>query len=114
MTIAPACGRRRTETGHAELPRRDLLALGAGLGAFPALARAQPEGPAVQAPSLATDTWTRFFAAQRVWAYADRLSLQPGERFNVMASTGPGQAARRVRLEVFRMGAADQAPRMDQ
>ncbi|MEO7027287.1 MAG: N,N-dimethylformamidase beta subunit family domain-containing protein [Caulobacteraceae bacterium] len=51
--------------------------------------------------------WVAFFKDQRVWAYADRLSLRPGERFNVMASSGPAQPPRRVRLEVFRLGAAE-------
>ncbi len=59
------------------------------------------------APADVSRSWVAFFKAQRIWAYADRISLRPGEFFNVMASTGPAQPPRRVRLEVFRLGAAE-------
>ncbi len=90
-----------------DLERRDLLRLGFGLAASPSAAAAQTEGGTeVGWASASADVWVRFFAVQRLWAYADRLSLEPGERFNVMASTGPDQPDRRARLEVFRIGAA--------
>jgi hypothetical protein len=93
------------------LPRRSLLRAGAGLAAapLPALAQGEGGGPVV-ATAPAASIWPEFFKGQRIWAYADRLSLQPGERFNVMAAGGPGQPARRVRLEVFRLGATGPAP----
>jgi hypothetical protein len=88
------------------LPRRGLLGLaGAGLAAAPLPALAQSEGgaapPAFPAPP---SVWTAFFKGQRVWAYADRISLNPGEPLNVMMAGGPGEPSRRVRLEVFRIG----------
>lgn len=58
----------------------------------------------------ASDAWTEFFKGQRIWAYADRQSLRPGEPLNVMAAGGPGQPKRRARLEVFRIGANGPAP----
>lgn len=78
-------------------------------------------GFAVAAPALAGEAhphlrekpidplgriWTAYFKGQRVWAYADRLSLNPGQPLSVMASVGPGEPPRRVRLEVFRIGPA--------
>ena len=49
--------------------------------------------------------WPEFFKGQRIWAYADRQSLKPGERLNIMAAAGPGLPSRIVRLEVFRISA---------
>ncbi len=54
--------------------------------------------------------WTEFFKGQRIWAYLDRHGIAPGESFNVMAAGGPGQSPRRVRLEVFRIGASGPVP----
>jgi hypothetical protein len=94
------------------LPRRFLLRLaGLGLAAAPAAARANAEGGGVAVAAPPTSSvWTEFFKGQRVWAYADRQSLNPGDRLNVMAAGGPGQPVRRVRLEVFRLGAAGSTP----
>jgi hypothetical protein len=104
------------------IPRRTLLRLvGAGLAAAPAGALAQSvvvrtapaTGPTSEGgatpngrPSLSA-IWSQYFAVQRIWAYCDRHSLLPGERLNVMAAGGPAQPSRKVRLEVFRVGAAD-------
>ncbi len=92
------------------IPRRLLLSLagvGAGLAATPspAFARNEPRGRHAE-PTLLPTVWVDFFKGQRIWAYADRHSLRPGERLNIMAASGPGQPVRRVRLEVFRIGAA--------
>lgn len=93
------------------LPRRLLLRLaGVGVGlAAAAPALAADEGGPMQ-PAESAGAWTEFFKGQRIWAYADRVSLAPGERFNVMAAAGPGQPERTVRLEVFRLGAGGAAP----
>ena len=99
-------------TSWPSLPRRLLLRLaGAGLAAAPLPALAQREGGGAT-PALAptSSIWTEFFKGQRIWAYADRLSVSPGERFNVMAAAGPGQPGRTVRLEVFRLGATGPSP----
>ena len=102
------------------IPRRILLRLaGAGLMAAPLPALAATAGAAAPKegarPSTTTkpavDTiWTSPFDIQRVWAYVDRHSIVPGEPLNVMAAAGPGQPARRVRLEVFRVGAVAPTP----
>jgi hypothetical protein len=88
------------------IPRRLLLRLagvGAGLAAAPFSAGAASEGQV--APGAAAPVWPEFFKGQRIWAYADRHGVRPGERLNVMAAGGPGQPTRRVRLEVFRVSA---------
>lgn len=93
-----------------DIPRRDLLRLaGAGaLAAAPAAALgAASEGPAAKADPT---PWSVWFEGQRIWAYADRTSFKPGEPLHVMMAGGPGQPKRRVRLEVFRIGAADTPP----
>ena len=85
-----------------------LAGVGLAAGPLPALAAGEGGPPA---PSMGPgSTWTEFFKGQRIWAYADRLSLKPGEPLNVMAAAGPGMPARRVRLEVFRLGAAGLTP----
>ena len=87
------------------LPRRVLLRLaGAGLAGAPWPALAQGEGGSAP-PTPPPAAWTSFFKGQRIWAYVDRHSLVPGEPLNVMMAVGPGEPARRVRLEVFRIGA---------
>jgi hypothetical protein len=91
------------------IPRRILLRLaGAGLIGAPLPALAQREGgaPPPTAPRPSEAIWTEFFKGQRVWAYVDRQSLLPGDPLNVMLAVGPGMPGRRVRLEVFRIGAA--------
>ena len=106
-------------TGLSSIPRRLLLRLaGLGLATAPGAAWAQvsavappaakgkSEGAPPPPPGLPlTSIWTNFFLIQRVWAYVDRHSIAPGEPLNVMAAGGPGQPSRRVRLEVFRVGA---------
>jgi hypothetical protein len=97
------------------IPRRLLLALagaGASLAATrTAFAAAAAEGASAAPPPVPSSSiWTEFFKGQRIWAYADRQSLRPGEPLNIMAAGGPGQPARRVRLEVFRISAGAPAP----
>jgi len=90
--------------------RRAVLTTMAASGlAAPAPTRAGEGGANAAAPTPSREIWTRFFAGQRIWAYADRQSLAPGEPLNVMAAAGPGQPTRRVRLEVFRIAAAGPA-----
>ncbi|MBA3812575.1 MAG: hypothetical protein H0X27_13215 [Caulobacteraceae bacterium] len=97
-------------TAWPSIPRRLLLRLaGAGLAAAPLPSRAQSQG-AGAAPVPSAGPWTAFFRGQRIWAYVDRHSVRPGEPLNVMMAAGPGEPARRVRLEVFRVGAG--APRL--
>ena len=83
---------------------------GVGLAAGPLPALAASEGGPPAASMGPGPIWTEFFKGQRIWAYADRLSLKPGEPLNVMAAAGPGMPTRRVRLEVFRLGATGLMP----
>jgi hypothetical protein len=88
------------------IPRRRLLrlaGLGAGLAATPLPAQARSESRAARAEEAHSAIWTEFFKGQRIWAYADRQSLRPGEPLAIMAAGGPGQPVREVRLEVFRV-----------
>jgi len=96
------------------IPRRLLLTLagaGTALAATPRAARAAAEGASAVPPPLPSSSiWTEFFKGQRIWAYADRQSLRPGEPLNIMAAGGPGQPSRRVRLEVFRISSGAPTP----
>jgi hypothetical protein len=75
------------------------------LAAAPASAGAAPVEGGTAAQPIG-QPWVNFFAVQRIWGYADRTSLLPGEPLNVMLAGGPGQPDRAVHLEVFRIGAA--------
>ena len=109
---APEALYRADMSSWPTIPRRLLLALaGAGLAVSPRSAAAASEGSTTAplgAPSSAI--WTEFFKGQRIWAYADRQSLRPGEPLNIMAAGGPGQPVRRARLEVFRVSAPGPTP----
>jgi hypothetical protein len=86
-----------------------LTLAGAGLIGAPMAATATPqEGQTPAAAPAPPETWAQWFAVQRIWGYADRTSLLPGEPLNLMLAGGPGQPDRQVHLEVFRIG-ADQA-----
>jgi hypothetical protein len=48
--------------------------------------------------------WKSYFDVRRVWGFADQHSIEPGESFNIMLSTGPGFDKIVGRLEVSRIG----------
>jgi hypothetical protein len=48
--------------------------------------------------------WKSCYEGTRVWGYVDKHSVAPGEGFNIMLSTGPGQAKVKGRIEIFRIG----------
>jgi len=89
------------------IPRRLLLrfaGFGAGFAAAPLSVFAKSEGAApAPAPVTTAAIWPEFFKGQRIWAYADRHSVRPGEPLSITAAGGPGQPTRSVRLEVFRV-----------
>jgi hypothetical protein len=73
----------------------------------PARARAQAGTSAAHPcdPALAQQAiWWSYYAGTRVWGYADRHSVAPGETFNVMLSTGPSNKEVKGKIEVFRIG----------
>lgn len=80
-----------------------LAGVGAGLAANPMPGYARTESRAARSATPQSTIWTEFFKGQRIWAYADRHSVRPGDRLNIMAAGGPGQPSRRARLEVFRV-----------
>jgi hypothetical protein len=110
----------------ASIPRRLLLRLaGLGLAVAPTAGWGQAGAPSKPSPAPGhapaarrseghlspsgnlspSAIWSKYFQVQRIWAYADRHSVKPGEALNIMAAGGPGEPKRRVRLEVFRVGA---------
>src|SRR6516225_5159023 len=73
----------------------------------PARARAQAGTSAAHPcdPALAQQAiWWSYYAGTRVWGYADRHSVAPGEKFSVMLSTGPNNKEVKGKIEVFRIG----------
>ena len=63
--------------------------------------------PVAQPRNAATSeraVWKSFYEDTRVWGYVDKHSVTPGERFNIMLSTGPGQTKLKGKIEIFRIG----------
>jgi hypothetical protein len=62
--------------------------------------------PAAQPIHAAAEkaVWKSFYEDTRVWGYVDKHSVTPGERFNIMLSTGPGQTRLKGKIEIFRIG----------
>jgi hypothetical protein len=56
------------------------------------------------APNPEEEVWKSFYEDTRVWGYVDKHSVNPGERFNIMLSTGPGQTNLKGKIEIFRIG----------
>lgn len=52
------------------------------------------------------EVWVSYFRHKTVWGYADKHSVEPGERFELMLSTGPQQRSVTGRVEFFRIEAA--------
>jgi hypothetical protein len=48
--------------------------------------------------------WRSQYPGTRVWGYADRHSITPGEKFSIMLSAGPELKAVTGKIEVFRIG----------
>ena len=82
--------------------RRNLLRL-AGLAALTPIAPSHA-GAEIETNAAAPELWTSTFAGKKVWAYASKHSVAPGEPFAVMLSTGPDRETIKGRLEFFRIG----------
>lgn len=81
----------------------------AGLRGTRAAAADAPPAPAQPAPAQtaaqpAKSIWRSYYLGTRVWAYADRHSVDAGETFNLMLSTGPDRAGAHGRIEIYRIG----------
>jgi hypothetical protein len=48
--------------------------------------------------------WHAYHSDKRVWGYVDRHSVDPGQTFNLMLSTGPNQRSVKGRIEINRIG----------
>jgi hypothetical protein len=87
-------------------PTRRLLlfmsTLAAGLVLRRREGRADP--PPAQKPPPDQAIWKHDYDKKRIWGYADRHSVAPGEPFNIMLSTGPGAEKIKGRIEIFRVG----------
>ena len=71
-----------------------------GSGAQPT--SSNPAGPDGSGTQKAI--WKAYYEGTRVWGYADKHSVNSGERFTVMLSTGPKVQAITGRIEVLRIG----------
>jgi hypothetical protein len=85
------------------LHRRDLLRL-AGLGALSginsgAVHAQDSEGDALSPQRI----WASYFRDKSVWGYFDRHSIGPGEKLDLMLSTGPRNESVRGHVELFRI-----------
>ena len=60
--------------------------------------------PATPAAPPAKSIWRSYYAGTRVWGYADRHSVDTGETFNLMLSTGPDHAKVNGKVEIYRIG----------
>jgi hypothetical protein len=56
--------------------------------------------------------WRSYYAGTRVWGYADRHSVESGETFNLMLSTGPDLTEARGVVEISRIGCYGESDRM--
>ena len=79
-----------------------ILAGVTGLRTQRAQADDAPPTPSPLAP--AKSIWRSFYAGTRVWGYADRHSVDAGQTFNLMLSTGPERKSIRGAIEIFRIG----------
>jgi hypothetical protein len=83
------------------------LALGAtGIPLIPAGAETEP-----LAPELRDRLWTSYYADTRVWGYANKHSVRPGETFDLMLSVAPTREPRRGTIQIFRVGGDDAGDR---
>src|SRR4051794_5067069 len=82
-----------------------LVAGAAGL-AYPAAAgRADVASvPAGDAKPIAAAIWRSPYDDTRVWGYVDRHSLDPGQTFDLMLSTGPALKRCKGQVEIYRIG----------
>ena len=55
-------------------------------------------------PDVQQEVWKSYYEGTRVWGYLDKHSINPGEPFNIMLSTGPRRKQVRGRVEIFRIG----------
>ena len=74
--------------------------------ASPSPTEGNPSDSPQAAKQKAVDSaiWKSYFDVRRVWGFADRHSIAPGESFNIMLSTGPAFEKIKGRLEIFRIG----------
>ncbi len=60
--------------------------------------------PASDAKQIERAIWRTYYDDTRVWGYVDRHSVEPGQKFNLMLSTGPDLKAAKGKIEIYRMG----------
>ena len=85
-----------------------------GLNTSRAAAEDPPSSPPATPipPQPGKSIWRSFYLGTRVWGYADKHSVDAGETFNLMLSTGPDRASARGTIEILReLHSARQWPR---
>ena len=80
-----------------------ILAGAAGLSTA-AVAADAPAPVQSDADRKARTIWRSHYDDTRVWGYADRHSVEPGQTFDLMLSTGPDLKSARGKIEIFRIG----------
>ncbi len=48
--------------------------------------------------------WRTYYETTRIWGYVDRHSVDPGQTFNLMLSTGPNLKGAKGKIEIYRIG----------
>ena len=84
----------------------------AGLQTSRAAAQDPPASPPATPipPRPGKSIWRSFYLGTRVWGYADKHSVDAGEAFNLMLSTGPDRASVRGTIEIYRIGHHPEQP----
>ena len=73
-----------------------------GASAMARAAMGEATTPAAKHP--AETIWRSYYDDTRVWGYVDRHSIDAGEKFNLMLSTGPSLPSAKGRIEIYRIG----------
>jgi hypothetical protein len=81
-----------------------LLAGAAGLVRPARAARADTGSPQAAKAAMEAAIWRTFYLDTRVWGYVDRHSIDPGETFDLMLSTGPNLKGCKGNVEIYRIG----------
>lgn len=97
-------GRRSFLTAGGLLVPAALVPVVAGAQERPVEGAASSTGAKVLGRGVDASIWRSDFDSRRIWGFADRHSIEPGEDFDIMLSTAPGRPDLKGVIEVFRIG----------
>src|SRR4051794_2959344 len=108
----PPCRGSRAWEQQRMINRRKLLTapVAGTMGMVAASTMAKAATPAATAPATKTGIeaiWRTYYDNTRVWGYVDRHSVDAGQKFNLMLSTGPNLPSAKGRIEIYRIGHYD-------